>query len=159
MSESDQNSPAIVPEMLQHIAAELGIAGRLDINWGSTTTDAVGLYMGVLAGINVVATTIADKNNRSTPTYQDYIAAIWSWCMWPPNKPPFIQEYWAAMSGAFYSATIREKLKAAVGPRTVALANELRGNALLGKSLEPDSQIEDKAKYFETVFNPTTLGP
>ena len=91
--EPGRNGPAIVLEMLQQIAVKFPIAKRLGINWDSATLGDVGRYMGFLAGANVVARQIAGMRDRSSPTNDDYVAALSAQCMFPPNKPPFVQPY------------------------------------------------------------------
>src|SRR5689334_22226565 len=88
----DGNSPIIVPERLQQLAAENRVAERLQINWNAdVSSDAVSRYLGLLAAINEVAETIARGNQREVPGDNDYLAAMAAFCLYPPNKPPIAE--------------------------------------------------------------------
>jgi hypothetical protein len=156
--ESGQNGPVVVPDMLQQIAVKFPIAERLGIKWDSATVGDVGRYMGFLAGVNVVAIQIAGMSDRSSPTNDDYVAALSAQCMFPPNKPPFVEPYWSQIYPAFYSATTRNKLRQAVGPQAVAISKAITKYGLDGfaKSFNEYLPTEQK-QYFQNIFDPTKL--
>ena len=72
--------------------------------------------------MNVVASQIATMNHHSSPTFDDYVAALSVQCMWPPNKPPLVEQYWPQIYPAFYNEATRNKLRQAVGPQAGAVS-------------------------------------
>lgn len=156
--EPGQNGPVVVPGTLQEIALKFPIAERLGIKWDSATPADVGRYMGFLAGIEVVAKTIAGKEDHSSPTFEDYVAAISAQCMFPPNKPPFVEKYWPQIYPAFYSAITRNKLREAVGPQAVSISKTLQENGLDEFSKYFTKYLPtEETQYFQKIFDPTKL--
>ena len=156
--EPRQNGPVVVPDMLQQIALKFPIAERLGIKWDSATPGDVGRYMGFLAGANVVARQIAGMRDRSSPTNDDYVAALSAQCMFPPNKPPFVQPYWSQIYPAFYNETTRNELRQAVGPKAGAISDAIAKYGIDGfaKSFN-DYLSTDEKQYFQNIFDPTKL--
>ena len=156
--EPGRNGPAIVLEMLQQIAVKFPIAKRLGINWDSATLGDVGRYMGFLAGVNVVASQIATMNHHSSPTFDDYVAALSVQCMWPPNKPPLVEQYWPQIYPAFYNEATRNKLRQAVGPQAGAVSYAISKYGIDGFSKSFSEYLPaDQKQYFQNIFDPTKL--
>lgn len=102
------------------MAANYPIAQRLDINWPDATPEDVGRYIGLVAAIEQVADTIAEKNGRKLPTDDDYNAAFAAFCFWP-NKPPLAEPFWPNAFAAFSSPDVRQRLRESVGPLAIDL--------------------------------------
>jgi hypothetical protein len=156
--EPGPNGPVVVPDTLQQIATKFPIAERLNIKWDSATLDDVGRYIGFLAGVNVVATQIAAMSHRSSPTPDDYFAALSMQCMWPPNKRPFIEPYWPQVYPAFYSVVTRNKLREAVGPQAPAVSDAITKYGVDGFAKSFTEYLpSDQKQYFQNIFDPTKL--
>jgi hypothetical protein len=158
-AEPEQNGPTVVPDRLQQLAQKFPIAENLKINWDSATPSDVGRYVGFLAAVNVVATEIANKNDRKFPNDEDYIAAISIQCMFPPNKPPLVKPYWDLLFPAFYDEATRNKLKQAVQAKAFDLANVFAKPEVFSDFENNPSKFlpSDQKTYFDTVFDPTIL--
>lgn len=150
----EDDGPIILSERLQEIALEYPIAERLGINWKDTGPDATTRYIGFLSATNVLAKEIADRAGRESPTDDDYRTALFLQCIWPPNKPALVEEYWSLEQPAFYSAAIREALRKGVGPGADKFA------AVLAETQSPDatfanvaSHAVDKDTYFAEFFD------
>ncbi len=152
-SGAQENGPAIIPERVQELALKLGIPERIGLNWNAATSEQVGRYMGILASANEVAKEIALKNGRKEALDDDYRAAFSIQCMWPPNKPPIIEEYWSSLYPAYYSADVRQKLREAIGPEAIKLPAMIQSNR--DKMIANPSEFfpSTKEEYFKTVFN------
>jgi hypothetical protein len=133
------------------MAIEFPVAERLGIKWGAATPDDIGRYMGLLAAINQVATTIALKNERKTASDDDYKAAFAAFCLWPPNKPPLAQPYWNQAFAAFSKQDIRDALQAGVGPLAITLPASIEAGKGSDVVLSEWPKIE--AAYFTEVLN------
>lgn len=148
---AQENKPVIVPERVQTLAAQYPIAERMGITWDKATIEDTGRYLGLLAGINEAAKAIAIKNDRNEPSENDFKAAFATWCIWPTNKPPMVQDYWKSVAPAFYDEKLRAKIQAAVGPTAWDIPK------LLDKGVSEAEIVEQfpitDTEYFSSVIN------
>lgn len=152
-----ENSPVIIPERLQLLATQLPVASRLGIDWQQASTADITKYVGFLASTAVLAKDMAKRNERSTPTDDDFLAALTLQCIWPPNKPPFVERYWPDQVAAFFDVNVRNALREAVGPVGWDIP------AVLGKYGKEQFAAEggflplNENEYFDQVFDPRHL--
>jgi hypothetical protein len=150
---AQEPSPAIIPESLQQLSIELGIPDRLGIEWAGVTSEDIGRYMGILAGVNEIAIEIATRSGREEPSTVDYQAAFAAACMWPNNKPPTIQKYWPVLVGAFADQSVRDELRAAVGPAAVQLVDTISEDQTLVSDDPTAFFPESEASYFQEFLD------
>jgi hypothetical protein len=151
--------PIIIPEKLQIIAKEFPVAQRLGISWedGKTTDADIGTYLGFLAATAVVAEEIAKRNDRSVPTNDDYIAAISLQCIFPLNKPPFVEKTWPSQVAAFYNEGTRQILRQAVGPRAVAIPGYIAEKGIDDFIAAKGGFPEEQQDYYQQFFDADLL--
>jgi hypothetical protein len=147
---AQDSGPVIIPEQIQKLAFQFPVAERLGIKWESATPDDIGRYMGILAAANEVAKAIALKNERATPTDEEYQAAFAVFCFWP-NKPPNAEPFWQKSFAAFGNQSVRNVLQSAIRPLAVELpAHIAAGDAQA--AIDANWPIEPKA-YFNDVWD------
>lgn len=151
---AQEDGPALIPERLQKIAAQSPLAGRLNIKWGSPSTEDTGRYIGILAAANQIALVISMKNDRSEPSDADYEAALATLCLWP-NKPPVAEPYWPLAYAAFGSEAIRNQLQAAVGPLAVELPSFIEAGSAEAEIRAQWPTAEQE--YFDSVLDLESL--
>ena len=145
----------IVAEELQRLAVEHNVAARLGIKWERADLADVGRYMGILTASDIIARKVADKNGRLAPSRADYLAALASVCIWPPNKPPVLtSEDQEVLYSTFYSAKLKTALPNAVGPVAIQLPSLINGRT----QTEIDAAIKEhvptnRSQYFQKVLN------
>ena len=120
-ADAEDNQPLILSTRVQEIARDYGVEERLQIDWNEAKPEDITRYIGLLASAETIAAEIAARNDRKQPEEADYRAAFISLCLWPPNKPPFVEESWPAQIPAFYSAKERALLREAVGKTAASL--------------------------------------
>ena len=151
----EANGPIILSERLQEIALEYPVAQRLGINWDDPGSEATSRYIGFLAATNVLAKEIADRSGRDAPTDDDYRTALFLQCIWPPNKPALVEEYWPLEEPAFYNAAVRDALRKGVGPGAdkfaAVLAETKSGEATFADVAS--GAVDSKDTYFAEFFD------
>jgi hypothetical protein len=150
---AQQNEAYIIPEQLQKLAIDAGIAERLGIKWDAPKAKDVSHYMGMLATAAVLAKEIARRNERKTPTDADFLAALASTCTWPPNKPPTIKDEWPTFYPAFFDARLRNALPMALGPQAVTLPMVLKRQEHVLPMNQTFEFPKDKMLYFKDVLD------
>jgi hypothetical protein len=122
---TEENGPIIIPEKLQLIAADpkFGLAERLGIKWDAATIQDTGRYLGLIAAASELAISISNKAGHKEVDENDFAAALSILCLFPPNKPPIVEQYWGNIMPAYFNQGIRSVLDKAVGPAAVELTN------------------------------------
>ncbi len=141
----------IISERIQKLAVDLPITERLGIKKPVSSPEDIGRYMGLLAAMDHVAAAIGQKNGHKEPSDADYKAAFAAFCLWPPNKPPLAESYWADAIATFGNKKARERLSASVGPLAVELSPRISAG-------EAEETIRthwptDQTDYFKHVLN------
>jgi len=152
----DENGPIILSERLQELALEYPVAERLGIDWAEPSENAVGRYISFLAATDVVAREIASRAGRESPTDSDYQTALFLQCIWPPNKPVVVEEYWPLEEPAFYSAAVRGLLQKAVGPGAETFAatlSETQSREAALAAMEASSFLKSEDEYLTNIFD------
>lgn len=156
-SMAQENGPIVIPENLQRIAADpkFGLAERLGISWEKANPDDTGRYLGLLAGVSEIATTIAAQNGKKEAGEVEFLAALSIACLWPPNKPPLVQNYWGKIIPAYWDKDVRMQLDKAVGPGAIEISNAISK----GESLDAIfAKYQDEASYSANFLDLGRLG-
>jgi hypothetical protein len=123
-AQTKENAPSIISTRLQELAHSSPLAERLGIKWESATAEDIGRYMGMLASTQVIAARVANESGRE-PADADYLAALAAQCLFPPNKPAFVEKFWPTLQASFSRDDVRASIWEAVGPQTLELSTML----------------------------------
>ncbi|MCZ8546312.1 hypothetical protein OOJ09_19155 [Mesorhizobium qingshengii] len=152
-----ENGPVIIPERLQQLATEFPVARRLGVDWQKASAGDITKYVGFLASTAVLANEVASRNKRKAPSDDDFLAALSMQCIWPPNKPPFVEQYWPAQIVAFYDEKVRDALRKAIGPAGFGMPSVIEKYGKDQFAAEGGFLPQKEDDYFKQVFDPRQL--
>ncbi|WP_146258140.1 hypothetical protein [Sinorhizobium medicae] len=150
---AEGNQPLILSTRVQEIARDYSIEKRLDIDWNNAKPEDITRYVGLLASAQTIAGEIAARNDRKQPEEADYRAAFISLCLWPPNKPPFVEQSWPAQIPAFYNEDERALLRKAVGTTAASLPFYFSQLTQAEFEKAATSLPTEQEEYYADVFN------
>ena len=150
---AQENNPTIIPEELQKLALTFPISERLKIDWNKPEPEDVGRYLGFLSAVNEVALAVATSRKDEKPTEADFLAALSIECIWPNNKPPLVEKSWPFQQQAFYSISVRQAIRDAVGPLAKQLPDRIEKVGQKKYAASGGVLPEQPDDYYKDVFD------